>query len=121
MTLNEAIPILARKIAIDFEFPEHFERWERMPWPTKVLTWSSAASLVGFFCFVLPLLREEGRNTYRYYMSGLKIYVDLLCGRRTNMTQLMIALKEAHNRGMFQDWPSGVFDEPVQRDSSESD
>lgn len=92
MHIREAVDIMSQGFGDKFQFPQHWDRWEAMSWLQKTLVWLFTSALVGFFCIFVPLMRGEGRNTFRGHYGGTRIYRDMLCGRRTNMTQLLAAL-----------------------------
>lgn len=93
MDVKQAIQSLDHIAALDFKYPEHWDKWDAQPWPIKLACWWSVAITVFIGLMFIPMLRAEGRVTYWGQLGGMVIFVDMLCGRRTKMTQLMAALQ----------------------------
>jgi len=93
MNLNQAMESLNKNVALDFKYPEHWDQWAAQPWYARVACWWSVAIMVFIGLMVIPMIRAEGRVTYWGQLGGIVIFVDMLCGRRTKMTQLMAAMQ----------------------------
>jgi len=91
MNIQEIASIMQATMS-QYSFPEHWEQWEALSWPSKAIRWTYWAVVIVLASLLKPLLLEEGRGTFCAIFPGILIFIDFHCGRRTTMTQLAVAL-----------------------------
>lgn len=104
MDVKQAMQSLDHITALNFKYPEHWDQWDAHSWFIKLACWWSVAITVFVGLMFIPMLRAEGRVTYRGQLGGMVIFIDMLCGRRTKMTQLMVALQTANALPKSETW-----------------